>query len=161
HGSSRRRGARCSDASPTACSIMAGWAGEIKFFFLLYFFFLDFFFFPTSRGFVGALPGAGGGPSMSSVLSEGRGGAGESDGLDAEAFAWDLRQFVAEAHRILGRPGSSLDDLLALHRRAWSLLRGAPGAPSSEMRRWLLAVRAAIDDRLRSWPLEEPEWLEA
>ena len=98
---------------------------------------------------------------MLNGLHEADEGRGDFDRPDAGAFARDVRQFACEAHRILGRPGSSLDDLLALHRRAWSLLRGAPGAPSSEMHRWLLAARQAIDDRLRSWPLEELESLVA
>ena len=96
---------------------------------------------------------------MSNGLREADEGRGDSDSLDAEAFARDLRRFACEAQRILECPGGSPDDLLALHRRAWSLLRGAPGAPSGEMHRWLLAVRAAIDDRLRAWALEELESL--
>ena len=96
---------------------------------------------------------------MSNGLHEADVGRGDLDRLDADAFARDVRQFACEAHRILGRPGGSLDDLLALHRRAWSLLREAPGAPSGEMHRWLLAVRAATDDRLRAWALEELESL--
>jgi hypothetical protein len=98
---------------------------------------------------------------MSNGLPEADEGRGDFDRLDADAFARDVRRFACEVHRILGRPGGSLEDLLALHRRAWSLLRGAPGAPSSEMHRWLLAARAAIDERLRSWPLEELEPLVA
>jgi hypothetical protein len=76
-------------------------------------------------------------------------------------FAGDLRRFAIDAHRILRRPESPVDEVFALHARAWSLLQEAPGARSGEIRRWLLAARRAIGVRLQSWASEEMESLVA
>jgi hypothetical protein len=98
---------------------------------------------------------------MSDGLDETDEGRGETGGIEPEDFGGRVRRFAIDARRVLGCPDRPIDDLVELHRRAWSLLREAPGAPSSEMHRWLLAARAAIDDRLRSWLLEELESLVA
>jgi hypothetical protein len=98
---------------------------------------------------------------MSNELREADEGRGDTGGIEPEDFGGRVRRFAIDARRVLGCPDSPIDDVLELHRRASSLLRGAPGAPSSEMHRWLLAMQAAIDDRLRSWPLEELESLVA
>jgi hypothetical protein len=66
-----------------------------------------------------------------------------------------------DAHRVLGRPDSPIDELIGLHWRAWHLLREAPRVGSSEVRRWLLAVRHEIGAKLQSWSVEELESLVA
>jgi hypothetical protein len=84
-------------------------------------------------------------------------GPGDCGGIGAEAFARDVRQLSSEAYRVLGRPDSSIDVVLELHRRAWGLLRQAPGPQMAGIHRWLLAVCRALAARLRRWAEEELE----
>src|SRR5262249_9552843 len=83
------------------------------------------------------------------------------DGLDAEEFARGLRQFAADAHRILKLPGCAPDELIGLHRRAWSLLCDAPAATSGELQHWILSTLRAIGAELQSWSPEDFEALAA
>lgn len=82
---------------------------------------------------------------------------GDLGGIEPEDFGRRLRRFAIDAHRVLGCPDGPIDDMVELHRRAWFLLREAPGVPSSRLHGWLVAAREAIDARLRAWALEELE----
>ena len=82
---------------------------------------------------------------------------GDLGGGEPDDFGREFRQFAIDAHRILGRPDSPVDEVFGLYRRAWCLQRQAAVATSSEIRRWLLAARQAIDVRLRSWVSEQLE----
>jgi hypothetical protein len=82
-------------------------------------------------------------------------------GLDAESFARGIRRLALDAHRILSRPDSALDELFGLHWHAWHLLREAAGVGSSEVCLWLLAVRQEIGAQLQSWSMEDLESLVA
>jgi hypothetical protein len=50
-----------------------------------------------------------------------------------------------------------VDEVFRLHRRVWSLQHEAAGVTPSEIHRWLLSARQAIDVRLRSWVSEQLE----
>jgi hypothetical protein len=80
-------------------------------------------------------------------------------GMDAEDFASRVRRLAPVARRVLDGPDGSLDDLIGLHRTVWELLRATPGAPSSEVHRWLLAVHRAIVVKVQSRSVEELESL--
>jgi hypothetical protein len=73
------------------------------------------------------------------------------DGFDPDDFGRRVRECAVDAHRILKRPDSPTDELIALHRRGWFLLCEAPGSQSTPIRRWLLATRQAIAAKLQSW----------
>ena len=79
------------------------------------------------------------------VNQERRGDLGE---FDLDDFGRRVRQFALDAHRLLNRPESPIDDVIRLHRRVWCLLHDATGARSNEIRRWLLAALTAIDSRI-------------
>jgi hypothetical protein len=98
---------------------------------------------------------------MSDGLHEADHSRGIPGGFDAESFARGVRQLALDAHRVLSRPDSPLDELIRLHWRAWHLLREAPRVGSSEVCRWLLAVRREIGAKLQSWSAEELESLVA
>ena len=87
-------------------------------------------------------------------------GVGSSD-LDAGDFGPRVRQLTLDAHQILNRPDSPLDDLIGLHRRVFCLLDEARGVRSSAIRRWLLAVRREIGVRFERWSVEDLESLVA
>jgi hypothetical protein len=82
-------------------------------------------------------------------------------GVDLDDWGRRVRQFAIDAHRILGRPDSPVDEVFGLHRRAWLLVREASVEPSSGLCRWLLEARRAIDVRLHRWAVEEMESLVA
>jgi hypothetical protein len=82
---------------------------------------------------------------------ESRGGRG---GFDPDDFGRRVREFALDAHRILKRPDSPTDELIALHRRVWFLLCEAPGSQSTPIRRWLLAARQEIAAKLQSRSVE-------
>jgi hypothetical protein len=107
------------------------------------------------------IPNAGGRPSMMNGILEAEEGRDESGGSDPEGYGRAVRRFAADAGRVLGRPDGPIDEVIDLHRRAWSLLREAPGAPSSPLHRWLVAAREAIDARSRAWAMEDLESLVA
>jgi hypothetical protein len=98
---------------------------------------------------------------MSNGLHEADESRGHPGGFDAESFARGVRRLALDARDILGRPDSTLDELIGLQGRAWHLLREAPRAGSIEVCRWLLAVRQVIGSRLQSWSVEELESLVA
>lgn len=79
------------------------------------------------------------------VSQESRGNLGE---FDLDDFGRRVRQFALDAHRLLNRPDSPIDEVIRLHRRAWYLLRDSTAARLSEIRRWLLAALRAIDSRI-------------
>jgi hypothetical protein len=82
--------------------------------------------------------------------------------FDAESFARGVRQLSLDAHDILSRPDSPLDELIGLHWRAWHLLREAASVGSGEeVCRWLLGVRQEIGAKLQSWSVEDLESLVA
>ena len=85
---------------------------------------------------------------------ESRGGRG---GFDPDEFGRRVREFALDAHRILKRPDSSMDELIGRDSCAWLLLCEAPASQSSAIRRWLLAARQAIAAKLRSWSAEHLE----
>jgi hypothetical protein len=70
-------------------------------------------------------------------------------------FGREVRRLALDARRILGDPGSPIDELIALHGRVFRLLREAPGAPSAGIVGWLHAVRGGVGERLRAWAAEE------
>ena len=78
-------------------------------------------------------------------------------GSDAGDFGRDVRQFALDAHRALRRPDGSIDELIHLHWRAWSLLREAPEGRADGIYGWLLAVRRTIADDLHRRAAEELE----
>jgi hypothetical protein len=78
-----------------------------------------------------------------------------------DEFGQKVRQFALDAYDVLGRADSTLDELIALHRRVWHLLLEVHGAQSTEIHRWLLAVRQEIGAKLQSWSLEDLECLVA
>jgi hypothetical protein len=84
-------------------------------------------------------------------------GRGEPGGTDRGDLARRIRSFAYDAHRILTRPDSTLDEVLGLHRTVWRLLREVPDAHSGGMYRWLLAAKRAIGARLRAWSLDDLE----
>jgi hypothetical protein len=94
-------------------------------------------------------------PAVANRFLEADEGRDDGGGYDPEDYGRRVREFALDAHRALGRPDGPIDEVIDLHRRAWSLLREAPGVPSSPLRRWLVAVREAINARLRAWAMEE------
>src|SRR5262245_58183520 len=82
-------------------------------------------------------------------------GGNDAAGIDPEDFARRLRAFAVDAYRGLGRPDGPIDEMIALHRRAWDLSHLVPGARMTEIRRWLLAARLKIGTRLQRWAEEE------
>jgi hypothetical protein len=86
---------------------------------------------------------------------------GHPGGFDAESFARGVRRLALDAHAVLRRPDSTLDELFGLHWHAWHLLREAPHVGSSEVCCWLLAVRQEIGAKLQSWSVEDLESLVA
>jgi hypothetical protein len=88
------------------------------------------------------------------VIHEGRGDLG---GFEPDGFGSRVREFAIDAHRVLNRPDSPIDEVIRLHRRVWYLLRDTPGARSNEIRRWLLAALRAIDTRILAWSSTELE----
>jgi hypothetical protein len=79
----------------------------------------------------------------------------DEDGGASGEFAGGVRRFAIDARRALGRPESSIDELIDLHWRAWALLRQAPDEHAAGIHDWLLAARRAIADRLHHWAAEE------
>jgi hypothetical protein len=92
------------------------------------------------------------------VNDESWGGRGEDDAGD---FGRRVRRVALDAHRILSRPDSPLDELIGLHWRVFHLLDEVPGARATGVLRWLLAVRQEIGARLQSWSVEDLESLGA
>ena len=90
------------------------------------------------------------------VDDESRGGRGE---LDAGDFGRSVRWFALDAHDVLSRPASRLDELIGLRGRAFHLLNEVPGARATGILCWLLAVRQEIGARLQSWSVEDLESL--
>jgi hypothetical protein len=82
-------------------------------------------------------------------------------GFDPYDFRRRLRGLARDAHQILNRPDSSMDDLIALHSCVWFLLGEASGSQSTAIRQWLLAVRQAIAVKFQSWSPDELESWEA
>jgi hypothetical protein len=78
-------------------------------------------------------------------------------GPDAEDFARSVRQFALDAREILGGPDSTLGELIGLHGRVFRLLQEVPGARTTGILPWLLAVRQRIGARLQSWSVEDLE----
>ena len=50
-------------------------------------------------------------------------------------FTRGVRQLALDAHLIMRRRDSPLDEVISLHRRAWHLIREAPVPESSEVYR--------------------------
>jgi hypothetical protein len=83
----------------------------------------------------------------------------DEDRGDPSDFGREVRRLALDAHRILGRPDSPIDELLRLHARVWHLLQEVPGARPIGVLGWLLTVRQRIGARLQSWSVEELESL--
>jgi hypothetical protein len=88
----------------------------------------------------------------------GRGDAGQ---FDPEGFGRRIREFAVDAHRVLRRPDSPLDELTRLDGRASRLFGEAPGARTIGICPWLLAVRQRIRARLESQSFEDQACLVA
>jgi hypothetical protein len=88
-------------------------------------------------------------------------GRGEAGRFDPEGFGRRVREFAIDAHRVLRRPDSPLDELTRLDGRAFRLLGEAPGARSIGISPWLLAVRQRIGARLESRSFEDQACLVA
>jgi hypothetical protein len=78
-------------------------------------------------------------------------------GYDLDDFSRRVRKFAIDARHILGHPDNPPVELIRLHRRVSHLLRDARGAPSKDIRRWLLAAMQAIDARILALPFAELE----
>jgi hypothetical protein len=77
--------------------------------------------------------------------------------IDRDDFGRQVRRFALDAHRLLGRSDSPIDEVIRLHRRVWCLLHAATAARSSGIRRWLLAALRAIDARILASSFTGPE----
>jgi hypothetical protein len=77
-------------------------------------------------------------------------------GSVADEFARSVRQFALDARDVLERPDSTPSELIELQRRAVRLLREVPGARTTGIAPWLLAVRQRIGARLQSWSMDDP-----
>lgn len=100
---------------------------------------------------------AGGGLTMSCGVLEVDEGRVQPDGSDPGEFARGVRRFALDAREILGRPESTLGELIGLHGRVFHLLQGVPGTRTTGILPWLLAVRQQIGARLQSWSVEDLE----
>ena len=98
---------------------------------------------------------------MSSGVDEPHNGRCYAGAVDAAEFGRSIRRFALDAHRMLRRPDSSSEELIGLQRQAWRLLGEASFPHATEVRRWLVAARRAIDGRLHPGLVEEPESLVA
>ncbi len=78
-------------------------------------------------------------------------------GWDTDEFARSVRRFALDARDVLGRPDSTLGELIGLRGRVFRLLQEVPGTRATGIAPWLLAVRQRIGARLASWPMEERE----
>ena len=88
-------------------------------------------------------------------------GRGDAARFDPEGFGRRIREFAVDAHRVLRRPDSPLDDLIRLDERAFRLFGEAPGARTMGISPWLLAVRQRIGARLESRSFEDQTCLVA
>jgi hypothetical protein len=82
-------------------------------------------------------------------------------GWDTDEFARSVRRFALDARDALGRPDSTLGELIGLCRCVLHLLEEVPGTRATGIVPWLLAVRQRIDARLPSSPVEDLESLVA
>jgi hypothetical protein len=98
---------------------------------------------------------------MANGFRETDAGRDETGEIDPEVFGRQVRQFALDAHRVLRRPDSPVDEVIDLHRRVWYLLHQAPGAQTTAISRWLQVARQAIAARLRAWVVEDLESLVA
>jgi hypothetical protein len=79
-----------------------------------------------------------------------------SGGWVGDEFARSVRQFALDAREVLERPDSTPSELIGLQGRAIRLLQDVPGARTTGIAPWLLAVRQRIGARLQSWSMEDP-----
>ena len=84
----------------------------------------------------------------------GRGRPGDDDAGD---FGGRVRRFALDARRVLDRPDTPPDEVMGLYLRASFLAREAPGGPSSEIHRWVQAVRRQLGARMRALSPEDLE----
>jgi hypothetical protein len=82
-------------------------------------------------------------------------------GSDSDEFARSVRRFALDAREVLGRPDSTLGELIGLHGCVFRLLQEAPGTRATGIVPWLLEVRQRIGARLQSWSMEDLESLVA
>lgn len=85
----------------------------------------------------------------------------DSAGMAPEDFARRLLAFAIDAHRALRRPDGPIDELIALHGRAWYLAHEVPEARMIMNRRWLQEARREIATRLHRWAEEDLDSLVA
>jgi hypothetical protein len=78
-------------------------------------------------------------------------------GSEPDEFARSVRRFALDARDVLGRPDSTLGELIGLHGRVFRLLQSVPGMGPAGVAPWLLAVRQRIGARLQSWSVEDLE----
>jgi hypothetical protein len=76
-------------------------------------------------------------------------------GPDPDEFARSVRRLALDARDVLGRPDSTLGELIGLHGRLFRLLQEVPGTRATGIGPWLLAVRQRIGARLQSWSIED------
>jgi hypothetical protein len=102
---------------------------------------------------------AGARPLMMNGFLEAGEGLDDDGGSDPEGYGPEVRRFVADAVRALGRPDGPIDDVFDLYCRVLDLLDETPGPQTTGDYRWLLTARQAIADRLHRWAMEELESL--
>jgi hypothetical protein len=81
--------------------------------------------------------------------------------LDTDEFARSVRRFALEARDVLGRPNSTLGELIGLRGCVLRLLQQAAGMRSPGIVPWLLAVQQRIDVRLEARSVEDLDSLVA
>jgi hypothetical protein len=116
---------------------------------------------PMRRGVTRFVQNAIRRPAMANRFSETDPRRDKTGGIDAEDLVERVRRFAHDAQRVLSRPDSPIDEMIDLHRRAWSLLDESGGAQTAGISRWLRSVRDVIAARLRAWAVEELDSLVA
>jgi hypothetical protein len=94
---------------------------------------------------------------MSNGIREAEGRRSDPGESDPGEFGRSVRRFALDARDVLSRPDSPLDELIGLHRRVFELLDEVPGARSTGILCWLVAVKQRIGDRLQAWSAEDLE----
>jgi hypothetical protein len=77
------------------------------------------------------------------------------DGYDPDGFGRRVRELAVEARGIMSDPDRPIDDVIHLHSRVHDLLCEASGPRSTEVYRWLMAIRRHIAHRLQLWAMTE------
>jgi hypothetical protein len=81
----------------------------------------------------------------------------EPANLDAEELAREIRRLAIDAHRTLNRPEARSGELVELRHRLRGLLRVVQGSRLTAIELWLWSAHRAVDARLLSGLVGEPE----